>query len=57
MKSKRPIKQEIGCKFIRIDNFYGLLFVTNPWTHKIEDLNGETVIGSFDKKELLLSNL
>ena len=30
---------------------------TNPWTHKLEDLNEEKIIGSFYKKELLLSIL
>ena len=30
---------------------------TNLWTYKIKDLNGETRIGSFYEKELLLSNL
>ena len=28
---------------------------TNPWTYKIKDLNGETIIGDFYEKELLLS--
>ena len=30
---------------------------TTPWNYKIKDLNGEKVIGSFYKKELLLSIL
>ena len=30
---------------------------TNPWTDKIQNLNGEKVIGSFYEKELLLSKL
>ena len=30
---------------------------TNPWTFKIKDLNGETIIRSFYEKELLLSKL
>ena len=30
---------------------------TNPWTKKIENLKGETVIGSFYEKGLLLSRL
>ena len=30
---------------------------TNPWTHKIKELNGDKIIGSFYKKELLLSKL
>ena len=30
---------------------------TNPWTYKIEDLNGEKIIGSFYQKDLLLSKL
>ena len=29
----------------------------NPWTHKVEDSNGEKVIGSFYEKELLWSIL
>ena len=28
---------------------------TNPWIHKIKDLKGEKIIGSFNEKELLLS--
>ena len=28
---------------------------TNPWTYRSKDLNGEKIIGSFYKKELLLS--
>ena len=30
---------------------------TNPWTYKIKDLNGETIMRSFYEKELLLSKL
>ena len=30
---------------------------TNRWAYKIKDLNGETTIGSFYEKELLLSKL
>ena len=30
---------------------------TSPWTYKIKDLNGEKIMGSFHKKELLLSRL
>ena len=30
---------------------------TNLWTYKIKDLNGEKIIGSFYKKELLRSIL
>ena len=30
---------------------------TNPWTYKIQDLNGETIIESFYEKELLQSRL
>ena len=30
---------------------------TNPWTYKTKYLNGETIIGSFYEKELLLSKL
>ena len=30
---------------------------TNPWTYKVKDLNRETIIGSFYKKELFLSKL
>ena len=30
---------------------------TNPWTYKIKDLNGEKILGSFYKKDLLLSIL
>ena len=30
---------------------------TNPWTHKLKDLNREKIIGSFHEKELLLSVL
>ena len=30
---------------------------TNPWTYKLKDLNGGKIIGSFYKKELLLSIL
>ena len=30
---------------------------TNPWTHKIKDLNGGRVIRSFYEKELLMSIL
>ena len=29
----------------------------NPWTYKVEDLNGEKIIGSFYEKELLRSEL
>ena len=29
----------------------------HPWTHKVEDSNGEKVIGSFYEKELLWSIL
>ena len=29
----------------------------NSWTHKIKDLNGEILVGSFYEKELLLSKL
>ena len=29
----------------------------NPWTYGIKDLNGETIIGNFCEKELLLSIL
>ena len=31
------------------------VFKTKPWMHKIKDLNGQTIIGSFYEKELLLS--
>ena len=30
---------------------------TNPWIYKIKGLNGETIVGSFYEKELLLSIL
>ena len=30
---------------------------TNPWTHKVKDLKGEKIIGSFYEKDLLLSIL
>ena len=30
---------------------------TNPWTYKLKGLNGETIIESFNEKELLLSKL
>ena len=33
------------------------LLKTNTWTYKIKDLIGEKIIGSFYKKELLLSIL
>ena len=35
----------------------GSVLKTNPWTYKIKDLNGETLPGSFYKKQLLLSIL
>ena len=35
----------------------GCVLKTNPWTYRIKDLNGKTIIGSFYEKELLLSNL
>ena len=31
------------------------VFKTKPWMYKIKDLNGQTIIGSFYEKELLLS--
>ena len=34
-----------------------IVFKTNPWTYKIKDLNVETKIEIFYKKELLLSKL
>ena len=34
-----------------------VILKTNPWTYKIKDLNGKTIIGSFYEKELLLSKL
>ena len=30
---------------------------TNTWTYKFKDLNGKKIIGSFYKKDLLLSKL
>ena len=30
---------------------------TNPWMYKLKGLNGETIIESFNEKELLLSKL
>ena len=33
------------------------VFKTNPWTYKIKDLNGEKIILSFCKKEVLLRKL
>ena len=30
---------------------------TNPWTHKIKDLNEETILGSYYEEELLSSEL
>ena len=30
---------------------------TNPLMHKIKDLNGEKILGSFYEKEILLSKL
>ena len=30
---------------------------TNPWTCKMKDVNGETIVGSFYEKELLSSKL
>ena len=30
---------------------------TNPWTHKIKDLNGKKIIGCFYEKELLQRKL
>ena len=35
----------------------GSVLKTNPWTYKIKELNGETIIESFYEKELLLSKL
>ena len=29
----------------------------NLWIHKVKDINGEKIMGSFHKKELLLSKL
>ena len=34
-----------------------IFLITDLWTHKIKDLNGEKIIGSFYEKELLLSKL
>ena len=36
---------------------FNFVLKTNPWTYKIKDLNGETIIGSFCENELLLSKL
>ena len=30
---------------------------TNPWSYKINGINGEKIIGTFYEKELLLSKL
>ena len=35
----------------------GYILKSNPWTYKIKDLNGEKIIGSCYKKELLRSIL
>ena len=35
----------------------GSVLKTNPWTYKIKELNGETIMESFYEKELLLSKL
>ena len=40
-------------EILTIDFFF--FFQTNPWTYKIKDLNREKIIGSFYRKELLLS--
>ena len=45
---------------LKIDGEKYLLSIvlkTNPWNYKIKDLNREKIIGSFYKKELLLSTL
>ena len=45
---------------LKIDEEKYLLSIvlrTNPWNYKIKDLNREKIIGSFYKKELLLSTL
>ena len=34
-----------------------IFLITDLWTDKIKDLNGEKIIGSFYEKELLLSKL
>ena len=33
------------------------VFIPIPWPYKIKDLNGDTIIGSLDEKELLLTIL
>ena len=33
------------------------LLKANPWTYKIKDINGKTIIESFYEKELLLNKL
>ena len=38
-------------------SFIDSIVKCNPWTYKIEDLNGEKMIGSFCEKEMLLSKL
>ena len=38
-------------------SFIDSMVKANPWTYKIEDLNGEKMIGSFCEKEMLLSKL
>ena len=44
------------------ENWFKKIFVidsvlkTNPWAYKIKDLNGEKLIGSFYKNDVLLSN-
>ena len=45
---------------LKIDGEKYLLSIVlkpNPWNYKIKDLNREKIIGSFYKKELLLSTL
>ena len=45
---------------LKIDGEKYLLSIVlkpNPWNYKIKDLNREKIIGSFYKRELLLSTL
>ena len=51
-------ESELLIKIIFLEVFIiDSLLKTNTWTYKIKDLIGEKTIGSFYKKELLLSIL
>ena len=56
-KYKNTFSKYYAKNWLRDTFFIDSVLKTNPWTFKIKDLNGEKIIGSFYKKELLQSKL